>query len=262
MIKTFSTAWADIRSALKLKNVWIALASEDISDQHKRTSLGPLWLLINYLAFCFTFIVIFGRGQGEPDFPAYIALGLSTWFFISEIITLSVTLFTREEGFLKGTTLPISTYALRLMMQSTIRLGFTLVGCIAILILNNTGLSLGWLYAAAGIALLLLIAPAVIITLAFLGAFFPDSQFIISNVMRVSMFLTPIFWHPANKGGLRQILYDWNPFTYFLEIVREPILTGDFQVFAFALCALIGMTLWLLALILLGTLRKKVIFIL
>ncbi|WGL17286.1 ABC transporter permease [Microbulbifer bruguierae] len=262
MIKTFSTAWADMRSALKLKNVWIALASEDISDQHKRTSLGPLWLLINYLAFTFTFVVIFQRGQGIENFPAYVSLGLLAWFFINEIISLSVTLFAREEGFLKGTVLPISTYVLRLLMQSIIRMGFTIIGCVAILSLNHTPLSLGWIYSLSGLALLILIAPAAIINLAFIGAFFPDSKFIISNIMRVGMFATPIFWHPANSGGLRQKIYELNPFTYMLEIVRQPILTDQFQTYAFLLCASIGLVLWIIAFIVLGSLRKKVIFVL
>ncbi|MBB5210595.1 ABC transporter permease [Microbulbifer hydrolyticus] len=262
MIKTLHTAFADVRAAIKLKNVWVALASEDISDQHKRTSLGPLWLLLNYLAFAFTFIVIFERGQGIPNFQSYVSLGLLVWFFVSEIISLSVTLFAREEGFLKGTTLPLSTYAFRLMMQSTIRLGFTTVGCVAILAITGASLSIGWLYSAVGIALLLLIAPAIIICMAFLGAFFPDSQFIVSNAMRIGMFLTPIFWHPANSGGLRQTLYDLNPFTYALEIVRQPIITGEFQLFPFTFCASVGLVLWLFALLLLGALRKKVIHVL
>ena len=42
MLQTLESARSDIRAAFRLRHVWIALASEDIGDQHRRTALGPL----------------------------------------------------------------------------------------------------------------------------------------------------------------------------------------------------------------------------
>ena len=53
-----ANAFADIGMGLRRWRVWVALASEDIGDQHKRTTLGPLWLLINYLLFVATFVFL------------------------------------------------------------------------------------------------------------------------------------------------------------------------------------------------------------
>jgi lipopolysaccharide transport system permease protein len=262
MLQTINAAVADIHAAFRRRSVWMALAVEDIGDQHRRTALGPFWLLINYLAFAGTFIFVFQRGDtGAPNYAAYVATGLLIWFFIMETVSQGVMLFVREDGFIKGTTLPLSLYVMRLTAQSVIRTGYALIGCLAILAFSGTAVSLGTLWAVPSVVVVLLTAPAAIIVFAFLGAYFPDSQFIVTNLMRIGMFLTPVFWTLApGTSGVRAAFYYWNPFTYFLQIVRVPILSGFLPLRSFFLCLAISLTLWLLALVLLGRLRKQVVF--
>lgn len=243
--------------------VWMALAQEDIGDQHRRTTLGPVWLLINYLFFAGTFIFVFHRGDtSTPHYAAYVATGLFVWFYIMETLIQAVTLFVREESFIKGTRLPLSVFVMRLTMQTAIRAAYALAGCLGILLFSDVGLSAGWLFSLLAILLALLTAPAAITVLAFLGAYFPDSQFLVSNMMRLGMFLTPIFWIYEQASAVRAVFYYWNPFTYYVEIVRQPILTGQFPQNAFVACLLMSATLWVLAIILFSKLRREVVFVL
>lgn len=263
MIGTLRDAFSDIRAGFGLHRVWIALANEDIGDQHRRTTLGPLWLLINYLAFAFTFIFVVQQGaSGTPNYPAHVAIGLLIWFYMAEIVAQAVSLFVREESFIKGTTLPLSVFVLRLCMQGLLRAGYALVGCIAILAFSGTAITVGWAWALVAILVLLAVTPAVVVIFAFLGAYFPDSQFIVSNLMRIGMFLTPVFWAYDGSGGIRHAFYWWNPFTYFIEIARVPIISGDVPIRSLWLCIGIGLACWVMALLLLGRLRKRVVFVL
>jgi ABC-type polysaccharide/polyol phosphate export permease len=262
MLRNLQTALADLAEGIRRHRVWIALASEDIGDQHRRTMLGPLWLLLNYLAFAGTFIFIFDRGGGSTNYPAYAATGLLVWFYIMETVNQSVTLFVREESFIKGTTLPLSVYVLRLGAQSLIRAAYALSGCLAILIMSGAPFTAAWAWSGLGLLLIVAVTPAAIILFAFMGAYFPDSQYVVTNLMRIGMFLTPVFWVHDGSGGIRSVFYYWNPFTYFLEIVRNPILTGEAPAYSFALCCGIGAALWALALAFLGRYRKQVVFVL
>ncbi|WP_299936644.1 ABC transporter permease [uncultured Nitratireductor sp.] len=262
MIATVSSAIDDLWAGLRMHRVWMALAQEDIGDQHRRTALGPLWLLINYLAFAGTFIFVIHRGDSSAtNYAAYVATGLFVWFYIMEVITMSVSLFTREESFIKGTTLPLTVYAMRLFGQTVVRASYALLGCLAILLISGSLPTGYWLIAAAGIILILATTPAAILVFAFSGAYFPDSQFIVSNVMRIGMFLTPVFWTYEGSGGVRHLLYHWNPFTYFLETVRMPIVSSTAPFQALLVCAAISIGLWVLALLLLGKLRKEIVFL-
>lgn len=258
----FKRGWSDLIAGFEKRAIWIALASEDITDQHRRTTLGPIWLLVNYMAFAITFIAIFSRREMTVNFAAYVAIGLFVWLYLLEVVTMSISLFVREESFIKGTTLPLSVYVFRLFMQSLIRGCFSLVGCIAVLIWAGVDISQLWFVSLAGIGIILITTPAVIIVLAIAGAFFPDLQFVVTNVMRLGMFLTPIFWIDEGQGGIRGILSQWNPFAYFLDIVRTPILDASVPTFSFIFCSSVCIIAWVLAVFVLGANKSKVAFVL
>jgi len=260
MLNIYKRAANDMKDGLRLSAVWMALAKEDIGDQHRNTTLGPLWLVVNYLAFAASFIFLVRVGRDDPNYPAFVATGLLVWFYMMDVITNSVTLFLREENFIKGTTLPISVYVFRFFAQSVIRGGYALVGCIFILAVSGSAPTMVWLYSIFGIAILVMTAPAVIIIFAFVGALFPDSQFLITNLMRVGMFLTPVFWTYEGTGGIRHFFYYWNPFTYFLEIVRFPIVYNMVPVTPSLIAIGIGCGLWISALWLLGRLCRRIVF--
>lgn len=261
MLKILSNALTDIVGGYEQRRVWIALATEDIFDQHRRTTLGPLWLLINYFAFAATFIFIFTPAPLDPLHAIYIGVGLLVWLYITDTVTQAVSLFEREEGFIKGTTLPLSVYVMRLTLQNLIRSGYALAGCIVILLFAGVAVTGAWMWSALGVALILVASPAVVAVFAFLGVFFPDSQFIVANLMRVAMFATPVFWGTADGDPIRTVLYYWNPFTYFLAIVREPIVNGTAPLSSLGVCIAITLAMWLGAVLLLGTFRRKVALI-
>src|SRR5690606_35208408 len=189
-------------------------------------------------------------------YPAYVATGLFVWFYLTDVVTLSVTLFEREKSYIKGTTLPLSIYVLRLTAETAMRAGYALAGCLAILWIAGTPVAAAWLWAVLGLAVVVAIAPAAIVVFAFLGAYFPDSQFIVANLMRIGMFLTPIFWAPGAVGGLQDAFYAVNPFTHFIEIVRQPILGHGLPTDSLGLCLAIGFGLWCLAAMCIGRLGK------
>jgi len=244
------------------RRLWTAFAKENIDDSHKNTMLGPVWLLLNYLIFIGTFGFVMQGGSGSDDYIAYISVGLLVWFFMLEVITQGVSLFSREESFIKGTPLPLSTYIFRLTMQSIIRNGYALFGCLCVLFLVGVYPSFSWFWSLFGILIIVLTAPAVIAIFAFMGAYFPDSRYIVSNVMRVGMFLTPVFWSYNGSHGIRHVFYWYNPFTYFLEMVRMPIIDGVSSLRTLYLCCFICAVVWGVAIFLMGQYRNKVVFVL
>lgn len=262
MGNVFCVGIDDFLAGWNSKRLWLAFAKENIGDSHKNTMLGPMWLLINYLTYIGTFGLVMQTGAGNGNYLAYMSIGLLVWFFILEVVTQGVTLFFREESFIKGTPLPLSTYVFRLTMQSIIRNSYALFGCVGVLLLAGVYPSVSWLWSILGILIAIIAAPAVATIFAFLGAYFPDSHYLVSNAMRVGMFLTPVFWTYNGSHGVRHIFYWYNPFTYFLEMVRIPIVDGSVPFKAFYLCTFICILAWILALFLMGRYRKKVVFVL
>jgi lipopolysaccharide transport system permease protein len=259
MLILVDRALNDIRVGFGMHRVWMALAREDIGDSHRRTRLGPIWLLLNYLLFVLTLIYIFGGER--PNYAVYVACGLLAWNFISETITQSVQLFITEQAFIKGTVLPPFVYVMRQTMRTVIRAGYGLIGLVIVIVVVGHPLTAALLYTIPAMVLLVLAAPAVSIILAILGALIPDLNFFIMNFMRLAFFLTPVFWYPG-KNDFRQVLYDGNPMTHYIDIFRSPIVDGVLPVQSWQVSLVATVVLWAIAILLLGAYRRKIVFLL
>jgi len=256
-----NSAFDDISKGWKLRTLWIALATEDIGEQHRRTALGPLWLLLNYLLFVGTFLIVFGHNSSVPHFAAYVSIGLLIYLYIQELTLQAMSLFLREESLIAGTALPLSVYVLRLTAQSLIRVAYALTGCVILVAVTGIVWSGSSIVALLGLLNLVVATPAVIIVLAFVGAYFPDGQFIISNLMRLMMFLTPIFW---TRGANQMVdaLYHWNPLTHYIEAIRAPFISGTASATSVWTSITITLSFWMMAIYFLGRYRKRIVFLL
>lgn len=261
MIEAIRQAVADIAAAWERRNVWIALASEDLVDSHRRTLLGPAWPLLSYLLFAGTILLILAPQEQSVNFTAYVASGLLVWLFISETLTQSATLFRREESFIKGTVLPISVYVLRQTMLTATRSGYALAGAIPLVLFSGVTITPAVVSIIPAVLLLLITAPAVTVLFGFAGVFFRDFQFIITNAMRLMMFITPIFWVYEGQGGLRGVLHDWNPMTHYIAIIRAPILEGAAPAASWAIAGSLTALLCAAAILVLGNFSRRLVFL-
>ena len=77
--------------------------------------------------------------------------------------------------------------------------------------------------------------------------------------MHVMFFLTPILYLPKSIGPKAAIL-NYNPFTHYLAIVREPIVNGRIDQLAWTVVICITIAGWIAALVLLKTKMRNVVF--
>jgi ABC-type polysaccharide/polyol phosphate export permease len=260
MIELVQRGLSDMKAALRLRGVWWALASEDVVDSHRRTVLGPIWPMLNYLLLVGTLLLIFSGRGGTTNFTAYIASGMLVWLFISDVLSMSVTLFSREQGFISGTVLPISVYVLRQTMLIAIRSFYALVGAVPVLLYSGIEFTPALLSIIPAILLLLLTAPAVAVLFGLAGVYFPDFRFIVVNATRLLMFITPVFWTPDSVGGWRIALYHWNPLTHYIDIVRHPLVEGVISLNSWVVTLSITAILTAAAIVMLGKFNRQIVF--
>jgi ABC-type polysaccharide/polyol phosphate export permease len=222
--------------------------------------LGPVWPLLNYLLFVGTLVLVLGHGSGSHNFVAYVATGMLVWLFISDVLSMSATLFTREESFIKGTVLPISTYVMRQTLVISIRSFYAMLGAIGVLLYSGFEFTPALLSLVPAVLVLLLAAPAVAVLFGIAGAFVRDFQFIVGNVVRLLMFITPIFWTAPARGGILGVLYHWNPLTHYIDIVRRPIVEGIIPANSWVIVLLSTALLSVAALVLLGKFNRQIVF--
>jgi ABC-type polysaccharide/polyol phosphate export permease len=248
-------------SGLRFWRLWVALAKEDLGIRHRGTLLGPVWILVNYVLLAGTFILLFHNGTNKEIYVAHALIGLLVWQFIADVMNTGSSLFHRNRSYISGSKLPISFYIYNSLTQSVLRLFYAFIGCVVLLVLFGSTTVSGIPAAFGSFLILLLIAPAAIIVFAFMGAYFPDSRFAITNFTRIAMFLTPVFWMHDGAHGVRALLYFWNPFTHFVEIVRLPLMYGTYPWQSLLICLAIGCIAWIIAALMFMRLRRHVVFV-
>ena len=198
----------------------------DTVCRYRRSKIGPMWETINILFLVGGMTVVSSAvigGRPAQNLP-YIGLGMIIWTAISALVNEGTATFLVNASYITGSTMPVDLYIGRTVCKSFITFCHHVV--LYVLALIFLPIYFGWLslFSLIGLALLFLNGFWVVGVLAFLSARFRDLEMIVRNLMQVAFFVTPIFWSHTLLAGARRAIVDWNPFFYFLELVRRPLL--------------------------------------
>jgi ABC-type polysaccharide/polyol phosphate export permease len=211
----------------------------DTVCRYRRSKIGPIWETINILFLVGGMTVVSSAvigGRPAQNLP-YIGLGMIIWTAISALVNEGTGTFLVNAAYITGSTMPVDLYIGRTVCKSFITFCHHVV--LYVLALLFLPIYFGWLslFSLIGLALLFLNGFWVVGVLAFLSARFRDLEMIVRNLMQVAFFVTPIFWSHTLLAGKRRAIVDWNPFFYFLELVRRPLL-GELPPFYFYIVVL------------------------
>jgi len=233
-----------------VREVWAArellafLTLREVKGKYKRTVLGQLWSLANPLAamliytLVFAFIIRVHPDPGSPSglniFALWLLCGLLPWTFFSQVVNAGLASIVDNAGLIQKVyftriVLPLSSVA-SVAFNWLFEMGVLLVALaifgsffwpwIPLLLVVMVLLAVF----AAGVALLLSVA----------NVYFRDTQYFISILLQLWMYLTPIIY-PGNLvdalsnrvGGLAGTfvtigdIYRLNPMEHFVAVFRQ-----------------------------------------
>ena len=220
---------------------WRALAWEELRLRFDRTRLGPLWVAATFAVFLGVKILIFGQMAIDTPlarFAVFLTLGFWCWQYLFGLVTAATQCFISAENWVLGMRLPWSAFAFSAVAKESFV--FALNAIPVIIVLAVTGSFPGWASLSLLPAVALYMVTGVFLCLG-LGAAtlrFRDIGQLINTAMRVTFFLTPILWTERLLARLGDwgLLLAWNPFTYYLDIVRAPLMDDVIPWGSWAIC--------------------------
>lgn len=259
--RDLAQAAADLCQGLGLWRLWFELAYDDLRQRYRRTAFGALWVSISYLVFAVTIALIGSQMTGIELFPfmVYVAVGYLAWNFINASVTDGCSVFINTENWISGMRLPFSLFVFQSIARETIIFGYGAVIAAAIIVFTGHDLSWSALAALPALALYLVNAVTSHFFFGVLVTRYRDISQIIQTAMRVLFFLTPLIWTPEQAGGLRDWLW-WNPFTYFIDIFRAPIVDGLIPWSSWIFCLGFSSVFGLIAFGLFAHFRRRIVF--
>lgn len=238
----------DIVEGAKRYELWLAMGIQDLRRRYRRSILGPLWLTLSLAILVAALGLLYGRLMAVPleRYVPHVALGFIVWQFIQGAMSDGCNVFIVNKGWITNVRTPLSLFVFRMIWEHLIAMGHNTLVYFAVALLF--GIYPGATSLLVVPALILLVVNAVWVGLLFgtLCARFRDIPQIVQSLMRVALFVTPVIWIPDQLGE-RAYIALFNPFTYFVELVRAPLMGEVPSLLTWALALAVTAIGWALA---------------
>lgn len=215
-----------------------ALARGDIMHRYRGSVLGPLWLTISTAVMLAALGLLYAQlfRMDVAQYLPWLAVSLIVWNIIAQVVNEAALSLTAVDGVIRQMPLPYSVHALRVVLRNGVVAAHNLP--LIAVIFAIFGIAPGWvaLLALPGFLLIGVAAFSASILLGMVCARFRDIPPIVSSVMQLAFFVSPVIWKPEMVGHWQPLL-PINPFFAVMETVRAPLMgeTGGALVWVMAL---------------------------
>lgn len=178
---------------------------------------------VQVTAIGLVFGLLFGTDM-SVYFP-FLAVSLTLWGFVVSSLNESTGAYVQSQQIVKQMYVPGFFPIVRVLAKNLIVFGHNF--SIIVVVAAVFGIVPTWLVLLfiPGLVVVAATIYAVSAVAATVSARFRDVPPIISSVLMVSFYLTPIIWMPEKlPEDFRNIVLTWNPFYHLMELIRAPIL--------------------------------------
>ncbi len=261
-LSPYRVAVIDVLSGLMAANIWGRLGWRETKRRYRRTAFGPFWTTVSIALFVTTLGLVWSNlwNKDPKAYLPYLTAGMVLWVFISSTCTEGCAAFTLNEKLIKQ-----------------LRISYTLLACVSVwrnvtVIIHNltiyilvciyAGLYPTWatLLVIPAFALLAINAVWVVALLAATCARYRDLQQLVTNILQISLFLTPIFWSPEQLTGRVAELMEFNPLYHLVAVVRQPLLGEAPDASHWVAVVVMAIFGWALTLAVMGKLRHRIVY--
>ena len=203
------------------------LAWQDIRARYRRSAIGPFWLTISMGVLIASIGLVFGQLFNTPmdEYLPFLAAGIILWTFITSVINEGCSGFIDAESIIKQLPIPFLVHILRIVWRNLLILVHNIIILPLVFLVMGKDVGLVALLAIPGLIFVVLCLGWIAFLCAIVCTRYRDLSQIITNVLQVAFYLTPIIWMPSlipDRVGAN--LLDLNPFFHLLELIRGPLL--------------------------------------
>jgi ABC-type polysaccharide/polyol phosphate export permease len=222
----YDTAWSDIVGGLTQWEVWARLGWQEVKRRYRRTVLGPFWATFSIGVFIGGIVFIWAPlfKTDVSSYLPFLSAGLVTWAYVTAIITEGCIVYTAGSGVITQLNFPYSVLNFMVVWRNVIVFFHNVVIVVIVVIALNVRVSWETLLVIPGIIIVGVNGAWMTMLLGMIGARFRDIPQLITNLVTVLMFVTPVFWLPGQLGDGSHKVVTLNYMYHLIEVMRAPML--------------------------------------
>jgi ABC-type polysaccharide/polyol phosphate export permease len=215
----------DFGDTVRRWRTWFLLGNQDIYLRYKRSILGPFWISVSLAAMCGGMALLYSQIFVIPydEYLPFLASGLLAWMLLSQMMLEASGVLIESEGPLRNVRIAQPILVMRMVYRNFLTFLHNLIVIVGMLLLLGLDVGFVTLWALPGVGLVLALGFFYALALGPLCLRFRDISQIISAIMQIVFFLTPIIWRPS-QGRVSPEFVENNPFYHIIELIRAPML--------------------------------------
>lgn len=219
-----------IRLLLTKRRLIISMAVREVRAQYVGSSLGLLWTLVHPIVmitvFWFVFSVGFkARPMNDVPFVVWLTAGLAPWYIFSQIISGSTSIIVAHSHLVKKTIFYPQILPIVKILSSLVTHAVFLLVLLALLASQKMDFSLYYFQALYYLFCLLVLSLGISWALSALNVFLRDIAQLVTVVLQVGFWVTPIFWDINMMASDIQWYLRCNPVYYIIQGYRDSFIT-------------------------------------
>jgi lipopolysaccharide transport system permease protein/teichoic acid transport system permease protein len=219
-----------IRMLFEQRRLIIAMAVREVRAQYVGSSLGMLWTLIHPIVMISVFWFVFSVGfKAQPlndvPFVVWLTAGLAPWYIFSEIISGSTNIIVGHAHLVKKTIFSPQILPIVKILSSLVTHAVFLLVLLVLLLFQQMPISLYYLQAVYYLFCLLVLSLGISWALSALNVFIRDVAQLVTVVLQVGFWVTPIFWDITMMNSKIQWFLKLNPVYYIIQGYRESFIS-------------------------------------
>lgn len=254
MIEYMKIITNKFNDALRLYLVAFYFAAGDIKARYRRSVIGPFWIVLSTILSVALFGLVWGTllNMEKSKFIPSVVTGFILWYFISGCLVESPSIFLHNVKIIRNIKTSLFIFPVQVILKHLIIFFHNALIILVVLLIYPPVIINFWLLLLAFFGLFLLVANLLWIGIIFsmIGARFRDLEPLVASIMPVLFFISPVIY-TIDRMPVNSSFIVWsNPFTYFISIVRAPLMgqVPEHFVYYTVIGMLIGgwtLTLWL-----------------
>lgn len=251
----------DLISGLTQWRLWSELAFRDLRRSYYGSFFGHLWITLSLGIFVFivgnVYTLLFGARA--EDYVPLLCSGLISWRLITQFMTEGGGVFLGSGGFIKGTALPLSVYLYKSTLKIIMIFCHHMIVFAVVMLFYSVPLTAYTLLVIPGLVIVILNGFWVIAVLGVLCTRFRDVQQVVSSLMILLFFITPVFWTKQMIAAYESYIV-YNPLYHFLQLLRAPMLGEAPDPLSWAVTLSIAMLGSMIAFPVFAIFRTRIVF--
>ena len=201
----YATAVRDVSSGLAAWRIWTMLASNDIKQRYRRSTLGQFWLTLSMAIMIFSMGALYSIlfHVEIKTFIPYLAVSLVMWGFISSVINESANAFIENERIILRTNVAQSTFIYRMICRNGLVLAHNILIVPIVFAVLGIGINANIFWLIPGLLLVALNCFWIAYFIAIVCARYRDVPQIVASVMQIMFFCYTGHVSPVSIGFVR-----------------------------------------------------------